>query len=88
MSALERFHCNFVQSLRKNKIFGDGLLKVDWIPKIDLTKIWEDKVEKCFEYTHVEFHYPDDVDDVNLLIEKFQKETTDNDQETNNNNDQ
>ena len=76
---------SLVQSLGKNKILGDGLLKVDWISKIDLTKNGEDKIKKCFEYTHVEFHYPDDVDNFNLLIETFQKETIDNDQETNNN---
>ena len=78
---------SFVQSLGKKRIFGDGLLKVDWISKIYLTKNREDKIKICFKYTHIEFHYPDDMDNFNLLIKTFQKETRDNDQEANNNND-
>ena len=26
---------SFAQSLSKNKIFGDGLISVDWVPKIN-----------------------------------------------------
>ena len=41
-----------------------------------------------FNYTNVEFHYPDNLPDFNLLIETFQKDTLDNDnQETKENND-
>ena len=28
----------FVQNLGKKRIFGDGLLRVDWVSKINLTK--------------------------------------------------
>ena len=58
---------SFVQSLGKNKIFGDGLISVDWVPKINLTKSREDEIRECFSYTIVEFHYPDDLSDFNLL---------------------
>ena len=69
---------SFVQNLCKNKIFGQGLLRVDWVFKIDLMKEREDQIRQCFNYTLVEFHYPGDVDDFNLIIERFQKKTHDN----------
>ena len=55
--------------------------------KINLTKNSEGEIQKYFECTHVKFHYPDDVNNFNLLIETFQKDTIDDNQETNNNND-
>ena len=64
---------SFVQSLGKNKIFGNGLLSFDWISKTTLTKNREEEIKKYFEYTHIEFQYPDDADDFNLLIETSQK---------------
>ena len=36
---------SFVQSLGKNKIFGDGLIGVNWVSKINLTKNREDKIK-------------------------------------------
>ena len=36
---------SFEQNLGKNKIFGEGLLRVDWVSKIDLTKEREDKFD-------------------------------------------
>ena len=60
---------NFVQNLGKSKIFGEGLLRVDWVYKIDLTKEREQQIRQCFNYTIVKFHYPDDVDYLNLIIE-------------------
>ena len=79
---------SFVQSLGKSKIFGDGLISVDWASKINLTKNREDEIRECFRYTNLEFHYPDDLPDINLLIETFRKDTPDDDnQETKENND-
>ena len=75
----------FVQNLGKNRIFGHGLLQVDWVSKLNLTKNREDEIKKCFEYTHVEFHYSHDVDNFNLLNEMFQKDTIDDNQATKNN---
>ena len=66
---------SFVLSLGKNKIFGCNLLSVDWVSKINVTKNREDKMRQCFIYTNVDFHYPNDVEELNLLIETFQKET-------------
>ena len=64
---------SFVQSLGKNKMFGDGLLSVDWVPKINLIKAREDEIKKCFEYTKVEFHHPNDTDELDLMIEIFKR---------------
>ena len=66
---------SFVLSLGKNKIFGCNLLSVDWVSKINVTKNREDEMRQCFIYTNVDFHYPNDVEELNLLIETFQKET-------------
>ena len=68
---------SFAQSLDKNKIFGSNLLSVDWVSKINLTKNREDEIRQCFIYTNVDFHYPDDVEELNLLIATFQKGTYD-----------
>ena len=57
--------------------FGDGLISVDWVYKINLTKSREDEIRECFSYTSSEFHYPYDLPDFNLLIETFQKDTLD-----------
>ena len=66
---------SFVQSLGRNKIFGDSLRDVDWVSKIILTKSREDEIRDCFDYTMLEFHYPDDLSDFDILIETFQKDT-------------
>ena len=76
---------SFVQSLAKNEKFGSDLLTVDWVSKINLLNNKEDEIRQCFSYTEVEFHYPNDVEDLNLIIETFQKETYDEDKKTNDN---
>ena len=63
----------------KNKIFGSNLASVDWVSKTNLTKNREDEIRQCFTYTDVIFHYPNDVEELNLLIETFQKKTYDKD---------
>ena len=60
-------------------MFDSNLLGVDWVSKINLTKDREDKIRQCFTYTNVDFHYPNDVEELNLRIETFQKETYDED---------
>ena len=74
-----------VQSLCKNKIFGSDLLSVDWVSKINLSNNREDEIRQCFSYTKLKFHYPNDVEDLNLVIETFQKQTYDEDEKTNDN---
>ena len=66
---------SFVQSLGKRKIFDDVWVSVDWVSKINLTKSREDKIKTYFNYANVEFHYPDNKEDFDLLIETFQKNT-------------
>ena len=39
----------------------------------------EDEIIQCFIYENVDFHYPNDVEELNLLIEIFQKEAYDED---------
>ena len=68
---------SFVQSLTKNQIFGSDLLSVDWISKINFKKNREDETRQCFTYTNVDFHYPNDVEELNLVIATFQKESYD-----------
>ena len=77
---------SFVQSLGKNKMFGEGLLSVDRVSKINLTKARADEIKKCFEYTKVEFHYPNNTNEVDLIIETFEKDSFDQDNEETNNN--
>ena len=60
-------------------------LRVDWVSKIDLSNNREDEIRQCFSYTKVEFHYRNDVEDLNLIIETFQKKTCNKDKKTNDN---
>ena len=77
-----------MQCLGKNKVIGDGLISVDWVTKINLTKSSKDEIRKCFNFINAEFHYPDNLPDFNLLIETFPKDTLDDDnQDTKENND-
>ena len=57
----------FAQNLVKNKIFGK-LKSVNWILKILLNKSREEQIKKCFEEIAIEYHYPKDLNDFNLLI--------------------
>ena len=74
---------SFIQSLGKNKVFGSDLLSIIWVSKINLLNNREDEIRQCFSYTKVEFHYPNGVEGLNLIIETFQKETYDEDKKTN-----
>ena len=76
---------SFVQGLSKNKMLGDDLLNADWASKINLTKAREDESKKCFEYTKVEFQYPNDTNELNLNIETFKKDCFNQDNEEKNN---
>ena len=66
-----------MQSLGKNKIFGDRLKSVDWVSKINLKKSREEKIRECFNYTTIEFHYPDNLPDFYMFLETFQKDAID-----------
>ena len=53
--------------------------------KNNLTESRENEIRQYFDYTHVEFHYPDDIAKFELLIEIFQKDTLDIDDDNNSN---
>ena len=65
----------------KNEIFGSD----DWVSKINLSNNREEEIRSCFSYTEVEFRYPNDAEDLNLIIETFQKASYDEDEKTNDN---
>ena len=46
---------SFVKSLGKNKMFGDGLLSVDWVSKINLTKAREDEIKNALNTQKLNF---------------------------------
>ena len=50
-----------------------------------MTKNREDEIRQCFSYTKEEFHYPNDAEELNLIIETFQKGTYDKDEKSNDN---
>ena len=58
----------------------DILKFVDWIFKIMLSKNREEQIASCFKDTKISFNYPSDINDFKALIEYFQRETeNDND---------
>ena len=60
----------FVQSLGKKNLFGD-VKTVYWISKISLSQEREEKIKKCLGDEEVNFHYPENLDDFNYLVEAF-----------------
>ena len=61
----------FVQNLGKNKLFGNTTT-VYWNSKISLSEEREEKKES-FKDQEVNFHYPENLDDFNYLIEAFRQ---------------
>ena len=59
---------SFVQKLRKNKMFG-SIDSVDWISKIELSEAREHHIRESFCYASVEFHYPNDVAEFEMILE-------------------
>ena len=57
-------------------MFGN-LKTVDWLLKIKLSKSRKIDISSCFTQTSVEYHYPEDISDFNVIIESFQYETVD-----------
>ena len=73
----------FVQSLTSNKLFGNELVKIKWILKVNLSKSQENEIRQSFDYTYVEFYYPENNGNFSLILETFQKDSYD--EEDNNN---
>ena len=59
---------SFVQRLGKNKMFG-GIDSVDWICKIELSEAREHQIRESFRYASVEFHYPNDLGELDMILE-------------------
>ena len=59
-------------------MFGE-IKTTDWVSKLKLSEKREDDIRECFEGTEVEFHYPEDNSDFNLLTENFERENIVND---------
>ena len=62
----------FVQNLAKNKLFGQ-ITEVYWVSKIELSKEREESIEARFEDQEVSFHYPNNTDDFDYLIDVFKR---------------
>lgn len=61
------------------------LKSVDYISKITLPKTREDRIAFYFKETKINFGYPNDINELNNLIEIFQRKTNETDSETDNN---
>ena len=61
----------FIQKLGKNKMFGEEILEVFWVLKINLSEEKEESIRASFEDQNVYFHYPSDLEDFNYLISNF-----------------
>ena len=56
-----------------NKLFGNNLVKFEWVSKISLSKSPENEIRQGFNYTYAEVHYPENNEDFSLILEIFQK---------------
>ena len=61
----------FVQTLRKNKLFGD-IKEVYWISKTELSADREINIRDCFKDQHVDFKYTNNVEHFIDLLEIYQ----------------
>ena len=61
----------FIQSLGKNKLFGNKITDVFWVSKIVLSTEREDFLKDSFKDQEVHFSYPHDLDDFNYLVGNF-----------------
>ena len=61
----------FIKKLGQNKMFGNDIVEVFWVSKIFLTRERENTIRDCFLDQHVQFAYPNNVDDFNYLIDSF-----------------
>ena len=52
-------------------MFGEEILEVFWVSKINLSEEREESIRASFEDQNVYFHYPSDLEDFNFLISDF-----------------
>ena len=67
---------SFVQSLGRNKIFG-SVDSVDWISKVELSENREHQIRQSFSYVSVEFHYPNDVAEFDIVLDLLKDNKSD-----------
>ena len=53
------------------KIFGEEILEVFWVPKINLSEEREESIRASFEDQNIYFHYPSDLEDFIFLVSDF-----------------
>ena len=66
----------FVQNLGSNKLFGE-INYVFWVSKIELSKEKEEKIDERFKHQAVSFHYPNNIDDFDYLVDVFKRRKSD-----------
>ena len=66
----------FAQNLGKNEMFRD-IKEVLWISKISLSTEREDNIRDCFVNQHVDFEYPNNIDEFEYLLEICQRKKPD-----------
>ena len=66
----------FVQNLGSNRLFGE-INYVFWVSKIELYKEKEEKIDERFKDQEVSFHYPNNIDDFDYLIDIFKRRKSD-----------
>ena len=64
----------FIQKLAQNKMFGNDIVNVFWVSKINLDPDREKAIINCFVDQNVQFAYPNNIDDFNYLIASFVSE--------------
>ena len=52
-------------------MFGEEILEVFWVSKINLSEEREESIRASFEDENVYFHYPPDLEDLKFLISDF-----------------
>ena len=65
----------FSQNIAKNNLFCK-LKKIFWILKISLSTERERNIKSCFK-KHVDFKYPQNLDDFNMELDFFQRKRED-----------
>ena len=66
----------FVHNLGSNKLFGK-INEAYWVSKIEFSKEREEKIEESFKDLEVSFHYPNNIDNFNYLIDVFNRRKSD-----------
>ena len=61
----------FIQKPGQNKMFGNNIVEVFWVSKMFLIPERENTIRDCFVEKHVQFAYPNNIDDFNYLIDSF-----------------